>query len=216
MRGVKVNSFNRMLTVVLRNERALRHGGLMIPLEIRQGWLVDVPHSPSPHYNARPANTQPRLLVVHNISLPAGVFGEPYIRELFLGKLNCSAHPSFAELQGVRVSAHAVIYRNGQIEQFVSFDERAWHAGVSEYQGVANCNDFSIGIELEGTDSQPYELRQYQALVGLTQALIIAYPSLTIKHIVGHQHIAPGRKTDPGPAFDWSYFFRCLATSPNT
>lgn len=157
----------------------------------------------SPHCGERPADRQPELIVIHCISLPAGCFGEPYITDLFLGRLDCSAHPDFASLVDLQVSAHCLIRRNGEIIQYVPFDRRAWHAGVSEWQGQKNCNDFSIGIELEGTDTIPYTDRQYEVLAELVDLLRDTYPMITEQAVTGHQHIAPGRKTDPGPAFDW-------------
>lgn len=160
----------------------------------------------SPHFDDRPNERDISLLVVHNISLPPATFGTPYIDDFFRGGLDCSAHPYFATLQGVRVSAHCVIYRDGRVWQYVPFDKRAWHAGLSLYQGRDRCNDFSIGIELEGADDISYTDAQYQALVQLAASLIQQYPMLSIDRIVGHSDIAPGRKTDPGPAFDWPRF----------
>ena len=138
--------------------------------------------------------------MIHNISLPAGQFETPYIVELFQNSLDCDAHPSFADLRDLKVSSHFLIRRNGLIQQFVSVLERAWHAGLSQFQGRDGCNDFSIGIELEGTDDVPFEDAQYASLQQLSAALIQQFP---IEHIVGHAEIAPGRKTDPGPYFDW-------------
>lgn len=158
---------------------------------------------PSPNYNERPADSTLELLVIHNISLPPGEFGGPFIRELFTNTLNCQAHPYFAQLQDFKVAAHAVIYRTGLIQQFVAFNKRAWHAGESSYQGKKNCNDFSIGIELEGTDELAYTNIQYEKLTCLINALLSTYPSVSPQHIVGHCDIAPGRKTDPGKSFDW-------------
>ena len=160
----------------------------------------------SPHYDARPAHTQPELVVVHGISLPPGEFGGPWIDRLFTGTLPADAHPYFKKIAGQRVSAHALIRRDGEIVQYVPFGERAWHAGESQYRGRAACNDFSIGIELEGTDETPYTDLQYEKLVALTAALLRSYSSLSDQHIVGHSDVAPGRKTDPGPSFDWSRF----------
>jgi len=170
---------------------------------------------PCTHWDERPDATDIRLLVIHNISLPPGQFGAPcpdtpYIDDFFGGRLDCSAHPYFAHLQGVRVSAHCVIYRDGRVWQYVPFAKRAWHAGLSQYQGRDKCNDFSIGIELEGTDEEPYTKAQYQALTKLCHDLIQHYPLLSVKTIVGHSDIAPGRKTDPGPAFNWSDFLADL------
>jgi len=157
----------------------------------------------SPHFDERPAGVLPELIVVHGISLPPGEFGGPWIDRLFTGTLPPDAHPEFREPAGLRVSAHALIRRDGEIVQYVPFGQRAWHAGRSAYQGRSGCNDFSIGIELEGTDDTPYADAQYPVLSVLVSALLATYPSLSAEHIVGHSDIAPGRKTDPGPAFDW-------------
>ena len=158
----------------------------------------------SPHFNARPDGVAPELIVVHGISLPPGEFGGPWIDRLFTGALPAQAHPYFREIEGLTASAHALIRRDGEIVQYVPFDRRAWHAGRSEYCGRNECNDFSIGIELEGTDEAPYEDAQYESLVRLIGALLTTYPTLARERIVGHSDIAPGRKTDPGPHFDWA------------
>lgn len=168
---------------------------------------------PSPHWNLRPDGTEISLLVIHCISLPAGQFGNSYIDDLFMGGLDTSADPSFVDLAGVRVSAHCVVFRNGLIRQYVPFHLRAWHAGVSEFGGRPNCNDYSIGIELEGTEHQPYTDAQYQSLVLLTRKLMQDFPAITPERIVGHQQIAPGRKTDPGPSFDWDRYQSALKES---
>jgi N-acetyl-anhydromuramoyl-L-alanine amidase len=157
----------------------------------------------SPHWDARPAGVLPELIVVHGISLPEGEFGGPWIDQLFCGNLPPAAHASFADIAALRVSAHVVIRRDGQCSQYVPFPARAWHAGRSSYDGREACNDFSIGIELEGSDALPYESVQYEALGSLIRALCAAYPGLSTQRVVGHSDIAPGRKTDPGPAFDW-------------
>lgn len=174
-------------------------------MQLQDGWIVGVKQVPSPHFNSRPAEEVPSLLVVHNISLPPGEFGGPYIDALFTGQLDASAHPFFAEIAQLRVSAHCLIRRDGEIVQYVPFHLRAWHAGISCWQGRENCNDFSVGIELEGTDTLPYTEVQYQALQQVTALLMQHYP-LTIERITGHSDIAPERKTDPGPAFDWEKF----------
>jgi AmpD protein len=168
---------------------------------------------PCQHFNARPngANGIVSLLVIHNISLPAGFFGGDYISALFAGTLDYSAHASFQELVGLNVSAHACIKRDGQVLQYVDFAQRAWHAGVSEFDGVVGCNDFSIGIELEGTDTHPYTDAQYEALSEMTRYLLSQFPMMTTDRIVGHNTIAPGRKTDPGEAFDWSRYLASLS-----
>lgn len=162
----------------------------------------------SPHFDERPfdAMLQPNnidLLVIHNISLPPSQFGTSGIRDLFTGNLDPQAHPFYKEIAGLRVSAHCVIYRTGEIEQFVPFEKRAWHAGLSSFQGRRRCNDFSIGIELEGTDTLPFTDAQYESLKSLSEFIIKRYPRITLGRIVGHNDIAPGRKTDPGEAFDW-------------
>jgi len=166
---------------------------------------------PCTHYDDRPDSSDISLLVIHNISLPPATFNTPYIDDFFGGRLDCSAHPYFARLVGVRVSAHCVIYRDGRIWQYVPFDKRAWHAGLSLFNGRDKCNDFSIGIELEGADDVPFTEAQYQALSRLCHWLLKQYPALAPERILGHSDIAPGRKTDPGPAFDWPYFQQLLA-----
>ena len=165
---------------------------------------------PSPHRDARPENVEVSLLVVHNISLPPSQFGTSGIRDLFMGRLNIDEHPFYKEIAGLRVSAHCVIYRTGDIEQFVPFNERAWHAGLSVFQGKSRCNDFSIGIELEGTDTLPFTNEQYSALTKLTKFIVKHYPHISLGRIVGHNDIAPGRKTDPGVAFDWPRYRQSL------
>lgn len=167
----------------------------------------------SPHWNVRPDDTVISLLVIHCISLPAGQFGNSYIDDLFMGVLDTTADQSFADLAGVRVSAHCVIFRNGLVRQYVPFHLRAWHAGISEFDGRQNCNDFSIGIELEGTEHLPYTDAQYRSLVVLTRQLMQDFPAITADRIVGHQQIAPGRKTDPGPSFDWDRYQSALKES---
>lgn len=164
----------------------------------------------SPFYNQRPTNAEISLIVIHCISLPEGHYGGKQIEQLFTGCLDCSEHESFADLHGLEVSAHCVIRRDGEIEQYVPFDKRAWHAGVSSFQGIAGCNDYSIGIELEGTDQSSYTQAQYRALARLTQELIAHYPKLTKQRIAAHSEIAPGRKTDPGDLFDWGYYLGLL------
>lgn len=174
-------------------------------MKIHDGWLNNVTHIPSPHHDQRPDGVTPSLLVIHNISLPPGQFGGPYINQLFTGTLNPQEHPFFDEIKHLRVSAHCLIRRDGSIIQYVPFHLRAWHAGQSSYQGKEKCNDFSIGIELEGTDFEPFTESQYQSLAILTQQLITQYP-LIAHNITGHSNIAPLRKTDPGPFFDWQYY----------
>lgn len=178
------------------------------------GWCDGVLRMPSPNFDLRAAGTSIDLLVIHNISLPPGQFGGPYIADLFGNRLDCDAHPYFDQLRSLRVSAHFLIRRDGTVMQFVSADNRAWHAGASLFCGRERCNDFSIGIELEGSDFEPFEAAQYEALATLTQALRARYP---LTDIAGHEHIAPGRKTDPGPFFDWQrYRDAVLHTAPST
>ena len=167
----------------------------------------------SPNFDSRPEGVPPDLIVVHGISLPPGEFGGPWIDRLFTNTLPPDAHPYFADIAGQRVSAHLCIRRDGAITQYVPFLERAWHAGPSSYRGRAACNDFSVGIELEGTDTTPYEERQYQALAAVVAALCAAYPTLSPARLAGHSDIAPGRKTDPGPAFDWPLARRLIAAA---
>jgi AmpD protein len=157
----------------------------------------------SPNHDSRPPGVEPELIVVHGISLPPGEFGGPWIDRLFTNSLPGELHPYFAEVGSLRVSSHLVVQRDGAVTQYVNFNERAWHAGKSSYRGREACNDFSIGVELEGTDTLPYEAAQYRALAEVVAALCAAYGSLSPEHCVGHSDIAPGRKTDPGPAFDW-------------
>ncbi len=164
----------------------------------------------SPNFDARPDPADISLLVIHAISLPPDQFGGPYVKQLFTNRLDPSAHAYFETLKDLKVSAHLFIARDGALTQFVPFDRRAWHAGVSTFGGRQRCNDFSIGIELEGCDSQPFERAQYRALTVATKALLHAYPHLLPAHIVGHSDIAPGRKTDPGPHFDWEGFLNAL------
>jgi AmpD protein len=168
--------------------------------------VVGVRYVPSPNFDERPEGTSLSLLVVHNISLPPNEFGGPYIEQLFTNQLDPSAHPYFEEIKDHKVSAHILIRRDGEVVQFVPFNKRAWHAGESEYKGSENCNDFAIGIELEGADETPYEEVQYMVLATLIDSLRMAYPSLTKEDIVGHSDIAPNRKTDPGLAFQWKKF----------
>lgn len=177
-----------------------------IEIDPNTGLLTTAAYIASPNANQRPPGSVIDLLVIHNISLPAGEFGTGYIEELFTNQLAKHAHPSFVELADLRVSAHILIDRQGMITQFVPFSQRAWHAGESCFEGRENCNDYSIGIELEGTDTQAYTDKQYAALVDLTRAILSVYPAINPQRIVGHCDIAPTRKTDPGKAFDWDYY----------
>ena len=165
---------------------------------------------PSPNQDERPPNTAINLIVIHNISLPPGEFGGPWIDALFTNTLVADAHPYFCAIHDLRVSAHLLIRRDAEVIQYVPFHRRAWHAGQSCYQGRTRCNDFSIGIELEGCDDIPYTDEQYQALTHIIKALWQTYPTLLPEYITGHADIAPGRKTDPGTAFDWSLLCQLL------
>ncbi|UAW64529.1 1,6-anhydro-N-acetylmuramyl-L-alanine amidase AmpD [Mycoavidus sp. HKI] len=164
------------------------------------GWIEAVSPQKSPNFNARPIGITPTLIVIHNISLPPGEFGGPQVAEFFCNRLDFDAHSYYGEIRRLQVSAHFLIRRNGDLQQFVSCDDRAWHAGASNFFGREGCNDFSIGIELEGVDTVPFEATQYLKLAELIKALMDRYP---IGALVGHEDIAPGRKTDPGPHFDW-------------
>ena len=178
--------------------------------EDNQSWLADVRRCPSPNYDSRPQGCAIDLLVIHGISLPPAQYGGDYIDHLFTNCLDPDAHPYFADMHQLRVSAHVLIDRLGNITQYVPFNLRAWHAGESEFCGRSNCNDFSIGIELEGCDDEAYEPVQYEILAGVTRLLMQHWPGINEKRIVGHQDIAPGRKTDPGPGFDWPYYLEKL------
>jgi AmpD protein len=174
-----------------------------LKIEPATGLLSGARQVLSPHFDARPAGVLPELIVIHGISLPPGEFGGPWIDMLFTGGLPPDAHPYFKDISRSRVSAHALIRRDGTIVQYVPFQQRAWHAGQSHYRGRPACNDFSIGIELEGADDIPYTDPQYEQLAALVEVLLAIYPSLSAEHIAGHSDVAPGRKTDPGPAFEW-------------
>jgi len=173
-------------------------------LDKNKAWLEGVRRYPSPHYDKRPFETKIELLVIHSISLPPCQFEGSFIDQLFTSSLDKNAHPYFAEIADLRVSAHLLIRRMGEITQYVSFQERAWHAGISSFAGRSRCNDFSIGIELEGCDDVPYTDEQYQQVVQVIKILRQAFSALTQDRIVGHSDIAPGRKTDPGKLFDWA------------
>lgn len=168
------------------------------------GLLIGIKQVLCPFFDERPAGVAPDLIVLHGISLPPGEFGGPWISRLFTGSLPPTVHPYFAEVAGFRVSAHLLLRRDGEVIQFVSFKDRAWHAGRSSWQGREACNDYSIGIECEGADEVPYTDAQYAVLRELLPKLLAAYPAITPDRIVGHSDVAPGRKTDPGPSFDWS------------
>lgn len=167
------------------------------------GWLPGARHVASPNHDERPAGTIIDLVVLHAISLPPDEFGGPYVEALFTNRLDPRAHPYFADLESLRVSAHFFIDRGGALTQFVPLGARAWHAGVSRWQGRERCNDFSVGIELEGCDTRPFEDAQYATLARLLAELFARLPALGRERVVGHSDVAPGRKTDPGPCFDW-------------
>ena len=170
------------------------------PLRWRQGWWSGARRCASPNFGARPAAVVIDLVVLHSISLPPGVYGGDAVERLFTNRLDWSAHPSFEAIRGLQVSAHFVLQRDGRAVQFVSGDQRAWHAGASQWRGRDNCNDYSIGIELEGLEGETFEPAQYVALTTLLRALQRRYP---LREITGHEQVAPGRKQDPGPGFDW-------------
>ncbi len=174
-------------------------------VDVANGLMRGAVQLASPNCDARPPGVEAELIVVHGISLPPGEFGGPWIDRLFTNTLPVDAHPYFAEIGPLRVSSHLVVRRNGAVAQYVKFTERAWHAGRSCFNGREACNDFSIGIELEGTDTLAYEAVQYRQLARAVAALCAAYPRLSPDRIVGHSDIAPDRKTDPGPAFDWPH-----------
>lgn len=178
-------------------------------LDPATGWCHGVRHCPSPNFNERPAG-EISLLVIHNISLPPGQFGTGKVQEFFQNRLDVTEHPYFAGIADLRVSAHFLIERDGAVTQFVSCLDRAWHAGVSSFQGRETCNDFSLGIELEGTDDQPFSDAQYHSLISLSRQLRRAFSDITPQRICGHSDIAPGRKTDLGPGFDWARFRAAL------
>ncbi len=184
-------------------QAAIRHDGTGLRVDPLTGMLDGAAFAASPNCDDRPSGCVPELIVVHGISLPPGEFGGPWIERLFTNSLEPAAHPYFATIGELRVSAHALIRRDGGVVQFVPFGRRAWHAGASSWRGRERCNDFSIGIELEGTDNVSYEDAQYATLARLVAELVEAYPSLRPDAIVGHSDIAPGRKTDPGMAFEW-------------
>jgi AmpD protein len=171
------------------------------------GWLSGVRRIASPNFDRRPAGCRPELLVIHNISLPPGQFGGDAVVRLFTNTLDTGAHPYYARLRGLKVSAHFLVRRDGEVVQFVACGKRAWHAGASVWNGRSRCNDFSIGIELEGSDEVPFEDRQYGSLARLTRLLKRTY---AIRAIAGHADIAPERKTDPGPRFDWGRYLGSL------
>jgi AmpD protein len=171
------------------------------------GWLAQAQRYDSPYFDARPDPADIALLVIHNISLPCGRFGGPHVSDLFTGRIDYNADPSFAALRGLKVSSHFFIRRDGRVIQYVSANDRAWHAGASRFCGREKCNDFAIGVELEGSDFVAFAAAQYAALAALTSTLQQHYP---LRAVRGHEHIAPGRKTDPGPFFDWDCYQKLL------
>jgi AmpD protein len=177
------------------------------------GWLSDVRRLPSPNCDPRPLGLEPELIVIHGISLPPGRYGGPWIDRLFTNTLPAEADPYFATIQDLRVSSHVLISRDGTLTQYVPFSMRAWHAGASNWCGREACNDYSIGIELEGTDDEPYDDRQYPVLAALIAVLQRAYPALASGAVAGHSDVAPGRKTDPGPGFDWKRLERRVSAA---
>ncbi|MGY4675738.1 1,6-anhydro-N-acetylmuramyl-L-alanine amidase AmpD [Ursidibacter arcticus] len=178
----------------------------MSTLNIENGWLLEQKQVISPHFDPRPFNDDISLLVIHYISLPPDEFGGDFIDHFFQGKLDPTEHPYFEEIKDLKVSAHCLINRQGKITQYVNFNDMAWHAGVSCFEGREKCNQFSIGIELEGSNNQPFTQAQYQTLAQLTQVIMQTYPKITPERIVGHCDIAPERKIDPGQYFDWEYY----------
>lgn len=182
----------------------------MIKELIKDHLLTGAVYLPSPHCDQRPDNCTIDTVVIHGISLPPGQFATGSIEKFFCGQLDFTKHPYFKTISDLRVSAHLLINRAGDVTQFVPFSKRAWHAGKSIFKGRESCNDFSIGIELEGTDDMPYEKNQYKSLASVITILMKTYPAIKREHIVGHVDIAPGRKTDPGPNFDWAYLNRLL------
>ena len=184
-------------------------------MDIADHWLTNARRVPSPNFNQRPPQQEPELIVIHCISLPPGVYGGNAIEQFFQNQLDPSGHPYFATIAEMQVSSHLLIKRDGELVQFVAFDQRAWHAGQSSFEGRDNCNDFSIGIELEGTDYGSFTLLQYQQLSAVITALQMSYPGLASGQIQGHSDIAPGRKTDPGPFFDWTLLRQMLQEKSN-
>ena len=179
--------------------------------EWHSGWLSSARRLDSPNFGARPAQSAIDLIVVHSISLPPGIYGGSQVQALFTNVIDWQAHPYFETIRDIQVSSHFYIERDGQLWQFVSVDDRAWHAGASNFQGRSHCNDFSVGIELEGLEGELFEPAQYASLGILCQQLRSSYP---ITHVIGHEHVAPGRKFDPGPGFDWSRLQATVGWSP--
>jgi N-acetyl-anhydromuramoyl-L-alanine amidase len=193
--------------------RAIVAYAIEVKVDLKNGIMQGVRQVASPNFDARPGGVVADLIVIHGISLPPGDFGGPWIDRLFTNSLPRDMHPYFEEIDGLRVSSHLLVARDGALTQFVKFTDRAWHAGESRYDGRTACNDFSIGVELEGVDTIPYEAAQYDALAEVVAALCDAYPRLSTDRLVGHSDISPGRKTDPGPAFDWERAHRGIAAA---
>lgn len=229
-RNVKKEIYHRWIILIYGQYQSQLVDFKHMKINDKSGLLEDALQIPSENFDERPAcyrsdsdcakpaeEQNISLIVVHNISLPPGEFGGPYIAQLFTNTLNPDEHPYFADIHQLKVSSHVLIRRNADIIQFVPFQKRAWHAGVSAFCGREACNDFSIGIELEGTDDIPYEKAQYETLAKLIISLQQSYPTLPKDAITGHCDIAPGRKTDPGPAFDWAYLHTLISqhTSQN-
>lgn len=181
---------------------------MKIKIHKQSGWINNVQRVLSPNFNQRPLAVS--AIVIHNISLPPGEFGGVGVQQLFTNQLDAKQHPYYAAIAHLKVSAHLFINRSGDLVQFVSFNNRAWHAGESVLDGQKNCNDFAIGIELEGSDEQEYSALQYQSLTAVSRALLASYPQISRDRIVGHSEIAPGRKTDPGKYFDWQRYLQAL------
>lgn len=179
---------------------------MSLTLDEKKQWLEGVRRLPSPNCDERPPGFDIDLVVIHGISLPPGKYGGPFVDHLFTNCLDHTIDPYFGEISHLKVSPHLFINREGEVTQYVPFNLRAWHAGVSEFMGRCQCNDFSIGIELEGCDEEPYTARQYEMTADIACLLMASWPGIVRDHIVGHSDVAPGRKTDPGPGFDWGYF----------
>ena len=175
-------------------------------IDLKTGLLSQITYLSSPNQDQRPEKEEVNLLVMHNISLPPGKYGGQDVQKFFLNQLDFTTHEYYSKISHLKVSCHLLISRDGTVIQFVPFHKRAWHAGQSCYQGKTDCNNYSIGIELEGVDTEPYTREQYEKLITCTQAIMQAYPKITPDNIVGHSDIAPERKTDPGSAFDWAYY----------
>ena len=183
-------------------------------IDVPSGLILEARQVASPNADARPAGMVPELVVVHSISLPPGEYGGPEIEQLFCNRLPGDGHPYFAEIHTLKVSAHVLIRRDGELVQFVPFQRRAWHAGESVYQGRERCNDFSIGIELEGTDNSAFEAIQYQQLAELIAVLELSYAGISRHQVCAHSEISPGRKTDPGSGFEWATLYALLDSAP--